>query len=112
MSYRSFKRVLGETSLERKCRFLFGACLLLLITLSFFWYGTKTESLVTKQNQLKGKLLVRTILTLAHCQRLESDSEFKPVLEELSRVQLDQYQSSFIRPGASYDTDDKPVDRF
>ena len=24
MSYRAFKRLLGETSLERKCRFLFG----------------------------------------------------------------------------------------
>lgn len=38
MSYRSFKRVLGETSLERKCRFLFGACLLLLITSSFWLF--------------------------------------------------------------------------
>ena len=32
MSYRAFKRLLGETSLERKCRFLFGAGTLLLIT--------------------------------------------------------------------------------
>ena len=112
MSYRSFKRVLGETSLERKCRFLFGACLLILITLSFFWYGTKTEDLVTKQNQTKGRLLVRTILTLAHCQKLESNSEFKPVVEELSKVQLDQYQSSFIRPGSGYDSAGVPIDRF
>ena len=29
MSYRAFKRLLGETSLERKCRFLFGAFILL-----------------------------------------------------------------------------------
>ena len=36
MSYRSIKRVLGETSLERKCRLLFGACLLLLIG-GAFW---------------------------------------------------------------------------
>ena len=28
MSYRAFKRLLGETSLERKCRFLFGAFIL------------------------------------------------------------------------------------
>ena len=46
MSYRSLKRVLGETSLERKCRFLFGACLLMLITGSFWWYGRSTEELV------------------------------------------------------------------
>ena len=35
MSYRSFKRVLGETSLERKCRILFGVSLLLLISIVF-----------------------------------------------------------------------------
>ena len=46
MSYRSIKRVLGETSLERKCRFLFGACLLLLIIASFWVYGWQTEKLV------------------------------------------------------------------
>ena len=32
MSYRTLKRLLGETSLERKCRFLFGGGLMLLIT--------------------------------------------------------------------------------
>ena len=31
MSYRAFKHLLGETSLERKCRFLFGAGILLLL---------------------------------------------------------------------------------
>ena len=46
MSYRSIKRVLGETSLERKCRFLFGACLLLLITASFWSCSYLTEKLV------------------------------------------------------------------
>ena len=30
MSYRTIKRLLGETSLERKCRLLFGGGLLLL----------------------------------------------------------------------------------
>src|SRR5580658_6246988 len=105
MSYRSFKRVLGETSLERKCRFLFGACLLVLITLSFFWYGTKTEDLVTKQNRIKGGLLVDTILVLTHGEKLETNPEFKPVVEELnSNLQRHEYRSSFIRPGSGYDT--------
>ena len=31
MSYRGIKRVLGESSLERKIRILFGICLLVLI---------------------------------------------------------------------------------
>jgi hypothetical protein len=42
MSYRAFKRLLGETSLERKCRFLFGAGILLLITGSFWLYALRT----------------------------------------------------------------------
>ena len=36
MSYRTVKRLLGETSLERKCRYLFGGGLLLLIVASFY----------------------------------------------------------------------------
>ena len=58
MSYRSIKTVLGETSLERKCRFLFGASLLVLITASFWWYGTQTGKLVYEQNRNTGRLLV------------------------------------------------------
>ena len=36
----------GETSLERKCRLLFGTCLLVLIAGSFWWYGTATDRIV------------------------------------------------------------------
>ena len=53
MSYRAFKRLLGETSLERKCRFLFGACLFFLIASSFWWYGNMTARMVDKQNPIK-----------------------------------------------------------
>ena len=49
MSYRAFKRLLGETSLERKCRFLFGAFILLLITSSFWYYARETEHLAYAQ---------------------------------------------------------------
>ena len=62
MSYRSIKRVLGETSLERKCRFLFGVCLLLLITASFWWYGSQTEQLVNEQTRNTGRLLVDQVM--------------------------------------------------
>jgi len=80
MSYRSFKRVLGETSLERKCRFLFGACLLLLITGSFWWYGKQTEELVYKQNPGKGRLIVDTVLTRTHWEKLETNEAFKKIV--------------------------------
>ena len=57
MSYRSIKRVLGETSLERKCRFLFGVCLcadhrqLLVVR-------QPDRGLVYEQNRNTGRLLV------------------------------------------------------
>ena len=45
MSYRAFKHLLGETSLERKCRWLLGAGVLLLMTGSFWVYAKQTEDL-------------------------------------------------------------------
>ena len=68
MSYRSFKHLLGETSLERKCRFIFGLGILVLVSSSFFWYGQKTESLVMKQTTQTARMLVnrtrsRTIIS-------------------------------------------------
>ena len=45
MSYRAFKRLLGETSLERKCRWLLGAGVLILMTGSFYIYANQTKGL-------------------------------------------------------------------
>ena len=59
MSYRALKRLLGETSLERKCRFLFGAGILILITGSFWFYAYLTESLAYEQTKTAGRLLVQ-----------------------------------------------------
>ncbi|NOZ39971.1 MAG: HAMP domain-containing protein [Planctomycetes bacterium] len=66
MSYRTFKRTLGETNLERKCRLLFGACLFPLIAGSFWWYGTQTDQIVVEQNQYVGEAIVDTAMVLAH----------------------------------------------
>ena len=46
MSYRTLKRLLGETSLERKCRLLFGTILLVLIVTSFWLYRTLNRKVV------------------------------------------------------------------
>jgi signal transduction histidine kinase len=59
MSYRTFKRVLGETNLERKCRWWFGISLVVLLTLSFTWYGSRTDQLVYERNRMLGQELVR-----------------------------------------------------
>ncbi|MDC0308523.1 ATP-binding protein, partial [Planctomycetaceae bacterium] len=50
MSYRSVKRILGETSLERKCRFLLGAGMLILIASSFWFYSYLNSELIYEQN--------------------------------------------------------------
>lgn len=57
MSYRAIKRLLGETSLERKCRFLFGAATLLLISGSLGWYAWNTEDLIA---DVRAELLLAT----------------------------------------------------
>ncbi|MBN1591415.1 MAG: HAMP domain-containing histidine kinase [Pirellulales bacterium] len=88
MSYRSLKRVLGETSLERKCRFLFGACLLVLIALSFWWYGEQTNKLVFDQNHKQAHLLVRQRLLSLHVESLAKQEDVKETLfkEELKSL--------------------------
>ena len=60
MSYRTIKRVLGETNLERKCRWWFGLSLIILLTLSFTWYGRRTDTIVKDLNpKFIGPELVR-----------------------------------------------------
>ena len=66
MSYRSFKHLLGETSLERKCRFIFGLGILLLVTCSFFLYGRKTEELVMMQTTQSARMRVNDALKKHH----------------------------------------------
>ncbi len=58
MSYRAFKRLMGETSLERKCRFLFGTGVIVLITVSFWLYAYQTELLAYDQAVTTCRLLV------------------------------------------------------
>ena len=79
MSYRTIKKLLGETSLERKCRFLFGGGLMLLITGSFYFYARLNSTLVYKQNQTTARLLISPILMETHWKKLEEDKTTKTV---------------------------------
>src|SRR5262249_16003879 len=97
MSYRSFKRVLGDTKLERKCRFLFGGCLVLLIFCSFGWYGCQNERLVHQQNPRSCRQLVSSIIGAVHWEGLETNSEFKktmvtPLSEALRNTEEYRYR--------------------
>ncbi len=66
ISYRALKKIIGETSLERKCRFLFGFALLILITGSFWLYDFSTQHLIESQQVLAARSLVPIILQLHH----------------------------------------------
>src|SRR5438309_12015078 len=69
VSYRTFKHLLGETSLERKCRFIFGGGILALVTLSFYWYGRKTEGLVIDQQIKEARVRVDQVLLNFHIKK-------------------------------------------
>lgn len=112
MSYRSFKRVLGETSLERKCRFLFGACLLLLIAGSFWFYGKQTENLVHKQDKLKAELLVDTFLKLKHWETFGNTPVFADYAQQLSsELQTHAYECKFLRASGPKQQELSPEER-
>jgi two-component system, NarL family, sensor histidine kinase BarA len=88
MSYKTIKRLLGETSLERKCRFLFGSGLLLLITGSFYFYAWQTTQLIHEQNLVAARLLVAPIIMEKHWKWSENRSEHS-IAEEVARMAVD-----------------------
>jgi two-component system, NarL family, sensor histidine kinase BarA len=109
MSYRSIKRVLGETSLERKCRFLFGASLLLLITASFWFYGQQTEFIVNLQNQNTGSLLVDQEMAVRHWKVFETKQNAQELAKTLSdSFSKQRYNARFILPNLPVAKDGGP----
>ncbi len=112
MSYRSLKRVLGETSLERKCRWLFGFSLLVLITGSFWWYGRSTEQLVYEASRESARSLVESIIVMHHMKRWQNkdNDEYADLVEDLGKgLASRQYSWSFIRPVKEGDNAPKDV---
>ncbi len=106
MSYRSITDILGQTSLERKCRFLFGLCLLVLITGSFWWYGSRTEDLVYTTTRSTGRHLVDAIMLHYHWKTLEADQKYTSLIETLGRtLQSQPYSWRLLAP------DDSPEER-
>jgi signal transduction histidine kinase len=84
MAYRSLKNLLGETSLERKCRFLFGLCLFVLIAGSFWWYGSRTERLVYATTRNTGRQLVDAYMLQYHWQKLEPEQKYTDLIRRLA----------------------------
>lgn len=86
MSYRTIKRLLGETSLERKCRMLFGTGLLLLIAGSFALYGWQTVRLVYDQNRNLARALVDPIFRQYHLERFARHGGVDPPQNDVRNV--------------------------
>ncbi len=83
MSYRGIKRILGETSLECKCRFLFGGGLMLLITVSFYSYAKLNLRLVREQTRERARLLVAPNLLAHHAGKSEQDPKYLLMFQDL-----------------------------
>ncbi|MFM8292841.1 MAG: ATP-binding protein [Planctomycetia bacterium] len=84
MAYRSLKNILGETSLERKCRFLFGLCLFVLIACIFWLYGSRTERLVYATTRNTGRQLVDAYMLQYHWQKLEPEQKYTDLIRRLA----------------------------
>jgi two-component system sensor histidine kinase BarA len=117
MSYRTFKRLMGETSLERKCRFLFGGGLLILITGSFYFYGQQTARLVDDQNKITGRLLVKQIILKKHWEWSEKqndkfDHEFTRVIERMAKdlQPLEEFEWDLLKSKTD-DPETSPADQ-
>jgi two-component system, NarL family, sensor histidine kinase BarA len=102
MSYRAFKRLLGETDLERKCRFLLGAGILLLMTLSFWGYARQTEGLAYDQMVTSGRLLVPPILADVHldADRRDAINAFRQQSEYAAQEDVSAYKYRILKADA------------
>ena len=98
MSYRSIKRVLGESNLARKCRWLFGLSVGGLVLLAFWSADRIAEGLINNTAERKARDIVRVTFFNMHWQELEKSPESK-MLQELLAKELAQeaFESRIIK---------------
>ena len=77
MGYRSIKRALGESNLERKCRVLFGLCLGLLIGITFWQVDVIGERLVKETIHQMGRDWANISIYRLHWHAMENDEAFR-----------------------------------
>lgn len=100
MSYRAFKRLLGETHLERKSRYLLGGLVLVLMGASFGFYANRTEDLAYDQLTHTGRTLVSPTIARLHIRQneelLKGMDEFQRQSVERWPGDLQDYRSKLI----------------
>lgn len=108
MVSRPFHRVFGQTSLEAKCLALFGAFLLVVITVSFWLYWKVTANVVSQQNPITGQMLADQIVLSTHWEELETrdaldrgKTGFLLVLKEfINNLNRRKFEWKFITPNS------------
>ncbi len=88
MSYRTIKRLLGESSLELKFHFLFGSGLLLLITGSFYVYAQLNLGVVRAQQRERAQLLLSQNILARHWKLLNPPTK---AVDEAARDPLQEF---------------------
>ena len=99
MSYRSIKKVLGESSLERKIRILFGLILLLLIGASFYSVNRITEHLIRENTQDKARSMMQSFLLNEHMvhQQFRKEYQHTEQFEQISQlIQSDRFKAQIL----------------
>ena len=88
MSYRTLKRLLGETNLERKCMFLFGGGLFLLISSSFFVYSKLNSRIVDEASKRTARSHFYPIMLEKHWKESISgdETQFDRVIDDLVKT--------------------------
>ena len=85
MAQQSWRRVLGETSLERKCRLLFGFWLTLLISGAFWGVEKVSSDLILKNTRTTARDVVDVALMKPHFNYWETRKEQQGFAELLMK---------------------------
>jgi two-component system, NarL family, sensor histidine kinase BarA len=101
MSYRAMKHLLGETSLERKCRWLLGGAVLTLMSISFYVSSWQTKGIAYDQLNHTGSVLVQPILARLHVRGdlAAGLEEYRIQSETNSLNNFKNYREALIIPG-------------
>ena len=118
MSYRTFKKLLGESHLERKSRYLLGGLVLVLMGASFGIYANQTEDLAYDQLTHTGRTLVSPTIARLHIRQneelLNGMDEFQRQSEKSWPDDLQGYKSKLIllestKPENRPEPEDQPI---
>lgn len=111
MSYKSVKRVLGETHLERKCRFIFFVAMTTLIVFAFGSVEYNVEKMVMKTIRSKGQHLTEMSLLKLHYDVIQNDEEFEGLGEEMiESLENQDYEFKFFAERLSDFRDERSTD--